>query len=169
MHGSEPSFSRQTDESFVDRAWKSVEEGTQRLRETSWDEALAWGHDTLSRAKEKARRLFLYLTGEAGSSSGPSSYPYSSSSSPGQGSEPPHQHRRETQIGRSHTDEKGSGGFWSSLAGLFSGISLKSANVGVSGAGSGAHKSAFETFEEGEVHCDLVKVCQHLIVRCVIT
>ena len=157
VRGTLPGSSTLEDESYLDRARRFVEQGSQRLSEATWDEAVAWGYDTLQRAKEKARRLFLYLTGESGMSSASSAYPYPNASSTSGAGEYSQSHRRDTQIGRSNTDQEQSGSFWSGITGLFSGIGLKSAKE--SGSGSrGSPSSAFETYEEGEIHCDLVKV-----------
>lgn len=104
--------------------------------------------DVTHSARAQARKLFLYLTGESGSSSSKYPFPTSPDSNP-QSSQTAH---RDTRIGRG----EGDGGFWSNLTGLFSGI-----GKGVSGgnsSGSGRKDEWRETYEEGEVHCDLMKV-----------
>ncbi|KAI5124415.1 hypothetical protein M0805_008299 [Coniferiporia weirii] len=117
------------------------------------DAANVWVHEQVRIASERARQLFLYLTGEAGSSLTSSSSSYSlasgSNTSPGGALSPL---RKETHIGRS----EGGGGLWASVTGLFSGIGKGISGEGLSSS-SGRAKERGELFEEGEVHCDLVK------------
>ena len=96
---------------YMNRGWRQI----QGWKDTSWDEALDWGKDRIKRTKDSAGRLFLYLTGEPTSSPSTGS---GSSSIPGHTSV-----RRDTQIGKTSSEtEKGGGGFWGGVAGLFSGL-----------------------------------------------
>lgn len=119
--------------------------------DVSWDaDALqTWAVDLVRSARAQARRLFLYLTGENAASTSPRN-PFHTGSEPG--SNPLHSSHRDTQIGRSESD----GGLWSGLTGLFSGIG-RSASGGRS-SGSSRKDEWRELYEEGEVHCDLIKV-----------
>ncbi|KAH8120602.1 TIM21-domain-containing protein [Phellopilus nigrolimitatus] len=125
--------------------------------EWTWDDARTWGSEALQGARESARRVFLYLTGEAGSSSSSASFPFSSTSqSDAHDAAPSPYGRRETHIGQHAGDEEG--GLWASVAGLFSGIGKSiGAAAGSGAAGRGRKEGRGEIFEEGEVHCDLVK------------
>jgi len=136
------------DEAYVDRLFAKV----QALADESWtwDEIQAWSLDAYARTKEKGRRLFWYLTGESGSSPPPVSPAHTS---------PSVTQRKQTHIGRQSHEEEAQGGMWSSITGLFSGLGR--------GLGSGRDESASSsngssvwkgaTFDEAEVHCDLVK------------
>lgn len=140
------------DEGYIARTWVKAQEKIHGLADTTWDEAVAWGSDALRRAKDRARQLFLYLTGESASSSS-SSYPYPASAGSLTGQRPV---KRETQIGRGKPEDEG--GFWSSIVGVFSGIGVSRKGPGASGRGRGELEEVRERYEEGEVHCDLVKV-----------
>lgn len=143
--------SRPAEEGYLARA----QEAWTRFTEDniSWDtDALqSWAIDVARSARAQARRLFLYLTGESDSSSS-SKYPFPTGSDSGKLSS--QSSRRESYIGRNEND----GGWWSSLTGLFSGIG-KGGPSGRS-SGSGRKDEWRELYEEGEVHCDLVKVRQ---------
>ncbi|EJD04345.1 uncharacterized protein FOMMEDRAFT_19598 [Fomitiporia mediterranea MF3/22] len=117
----------------------------------TWEEMRDWANEKARSTRDSARRLFLYLSGESDSGSSGPSYPFSSGTD---GSSLPAAPttRRETHIGR-NTEE--GGGLWSSIAGMFSGI-VKSTDASSSSGESGARKRE-EIFEEGEIHCDLVK------------
>jgi import inner membrane translocase subunit TIM21 len=51
----------------------------------------------------------------------------------------------------------GGGGFWSGVAGLFSGLTRGSKGSSGSGSVYGDESSKGEMYEEGEVHGDLIK------------
>lgn len=102
-------------------------------------------------AKIQARKYFLYLTGETGPSSS-SAYPFLTGADTSTSGHTPQPPRRETQIGRTESG----GGLWASITGLFSGIGRNASGGGFSG--TGRDEEGKEVYDEGEVHCDLVKV-----------
>lgn len=115
----------------------------------TWDELHDWARRTKQALEDRTRSLFLYLTGENGSGSSGAKYPYDTGDVA-----PSHSSldRRETQIGK--VSGEGSG-LWSTVTGLFSGLGRNvAAPTGSSSSGSRA-----EIYDEGEVHCDLIKVC----------
>lgn len=121
----------------------------------TWEDVRAWAGDVGRQARERARRLFLFLTGEGG---GATTTRSSSTGSSGvaPGDPPIGSSRKETQIGRASKIGEG-GGLWGSIAGLFSGIG-KGARGGADGESGALYSERLRTFEEGEVHADLVKV-----------
>ena len=137
------------DEGYLERIANAVK----RVGEETWtwEEVREWAKEKARSTKDTARRLFLYLSGEAYSGPPGPFYP------PGQGPDSSSPttgptSRRDTQIGR-NTEE---GGFWSTITGLFSGIG-KGLSASSQSGSSGAEKLV-EVFDEGEVHCDLIKV-----------
>ncbi|OCB91642.1 hypothetical protein A7U60_g1103 [Sanghuangporus baumii] len=136
------------DEEYLERIKKTVE----RVGEEAWtwEEIQSWASETARNTRDSARRLFLYLSGEAYSGPPGPSYPLGSGpDSPS--STTTSSSRRDTRIGRT-TEE---GGIWATITGLFSGIG-KGIGATSRSRGSGTEKHV-EVFEEGEVHCDLVK------------
>ena len=139
-----PSGTIREDEGYVDRAWAKL----QALNEHTWtfDEVSTWTTHAYRSAVEKARRLFWYLSGEPGSTYSPPSHSF-----------PHHTTRKETHIGRSSHEEEEKGGFWSSVTGLFSGLGRGLSSGTGEASGLGGVRWDGLTFEEAEVHCDLVK------------
>ncbi|THH09883.1 hypothetical protein EW145_g1725 [Phellinidium pouzarii] len=118
------------------------------LREGSWP-SWDWNLDTnmnvnVAGAAEWAREV------DSARASGPR-YPLASESEHPSGGAVPAV-RRETHIGRSESG----GGLWASVTGLFSGIGKGVRGSGSSSSGVKAEVRS-EIYEEGEVHCDLVK------------
>lgn len=123
----------------------------------TWDEALAWARSTLHEGKDKARRLFRYLTGESDpppTPPGMSDISFGGVSGSGGGHSAPTP-RTGTQIGRASAHE-GGGGIWGSITGIFGGFGRRAGSK--SGVGGGVSGIPIEKFEEGEVHAELVKV-----------
>ena len=127
------------DEGRLGEFWRRVSENA-----WTWEELSGWARRTVHAFEDRTKSLFLYLTGENDSSS--PKYPYDTGVQKSSQS----LERRETQIGKT----SGSGGLWASVTGLFSGVG-KSV---LSTTGSSSSASSNELYEDGEVHCDLIRV-----------
>ena len=129
------------DETYLEKRYRQLAS----LSELSWDEIIAWAKISLESGQQKAKVLFLYLSGQPDPTSTPKS-----EATAGSGSV------RTTDIGKP-TPEAEKGGLWS-FAGLFSGLKGKNSTS------RGAADSDLwnEKWDEGEVHAHLVKVSQSI-------
>ena len=111
------------------------------LKQSTWEDAEIWIRSSWRTTMDRSRRLFLFLTGEPLSSTTSASEISSASD-------------RDGRLGRPSTDrEEESGGFWTTFTGVFSGLGRSPQKSSSNGFVERSH----ETFDEGEVHADLVK------------
>lgn len=117
-------------------------EALRSLTEGQWglSDLTDWVSESARAAKDKSRRLFLYLIGDS-EPSPPPLFPYSGLESTS---------GRQTKIGNAGTN----GGVWSSITGIFSGLGKTLST----GGGYNHEKDDHSVhYEEAEIHCDLVK------------